>query len=85
MDTTAAPGESFYQYATGGWQQANPLRAEYSRYGSFDKLAEQNIEQIHGLIETISQCKAGGRFILGPNGTREGIRTALETAGRYDA
>lgn len=37
------------------------------------------------LIETISQCKAGGRFILGPNGTREGIRTALETAGRYDA
>ncbi len=35
------------------------------------------------LIETIKQCKAGGRFILGPNGTREGIKTALRTAGQY--
>ncbi|MDD2607865.1 hypothetical protein, partial [Lascolabacillus sp.] len=25
MDTTVSPGESFYQYATGGWQKANPI------------------------------------------------------------
>lgn len=36
------------------------------------------------LIETLNQCKSGGRFILGPNGTREGIRKALKTAGRYN-
>ncbi|MBQ3907688.1 MAG: hypothetical protein II746_00660, partial [Bacteroidaceae bacterium] len=31
MDTTYQPGQSFYMYATGGWQKANPLTAEYSR------------------------------------------------------
>ncbi|HBK30984.1 MAG TPA: peptidase M13, partial [Porphyromonadaceae bacterium] len=34
LDTTATPGESFYQYATGGWQKANPIPDEYARYGS---------------------------------------------------
>jgi hypothetical protein len=37
------------------------------------------------LVETIEQCKAGGRFILGPNGYREAMRKALERAGSYAA
>ena len=41
LDTTVSPKVNFYQYATGGWQQKNPLRAEFSRYGSFDALREQ--------------------------------------------
>ena len=53
MDTTAAPGESFYQYATGGWQQINPIPDEYARYGSFDKLREENQQQIQSLIEAL--------------------------------
>lgn len=53
MDTTATPGESFYQYATGGWQQANPIPDEYARYGSFDKLREENQQQIQSLIEAL--------------------------------
>src|SRR5574344_186106 len=79
LDTTAIPGVYFYQFATGGWQQANPLTAEYSRFGSFDKLAQQNIEQIHGLIETISQAtnevgtvdqKIGDLYKLGMDSVR---------------
>lgn len=79
LDTTAVPGVDFYQYATGGWQKANPLPAEYARYGSFDKLAEQNIEQIHGLIEEISQAtheagtvdqKIGDLYKLGMDSVR---------------
>jgi len=50
LDTTVAPGESFYQYATGGWQKANPIPDEYARYGTFDKLREKNQEQIQSLI-----------------------------------
>lgn len=50
MDTTALPGKSFYQYATGGWQMANPIPDEYARYGSFDKLREENQVQIQSLI-----------------------------------
>ena len=32
----------FYQWATGGWQKNNPLKPEFSRYGSFDVLRENN-------------------------------------------
>ncbi len=55
MDTTASPQEDFYQYACGGWMAKHPLTAEYSRYGSFDKLAEDNQEQLKGLIVELSE------------------------------
>ncbi len=58
LDTTAVPQNDFYQFATGGWQKANPLTGEYSRYGSFDKLAENNREQLKGLIEGIASKPA---------------------------
>ena len=54
MDTTAQPGTDFYQYATGGWQKLNPLPAEYSRYGSFDQLAETNQKRINELVEALA-------------------------------
>ena len=54
LDTTYLPGTDFYMYATGGWQKANPLTAEYSRYGSFDVLQENNNEQLRGLIEEVA-------------------------------
>ena len=53
IDTTASPGESFYRYATGGWQDANPIPDEYARYGSFDKLREENQLQIQELIQEL--------------------------------
>lgn len=55
LDTTALAGASFYQYATGGWQEANPIPDEYARYGSFDKLREENQVQIQSLIEELGK------------------------------
>lgn len=57
LDTTANPGNNFFEYATGGWNKANPIPAQYARYGSFDKLAEKNQEQIKGLIEELGKSK----------------------------
>lgn len=57
MDLTAKPGTDFYQYATGGWQKAHPLTAEYSRYAQFDALAENNRKQLNELIEQMARCK----------------------------
>ena len=54
LDTTALPGTDFYQYATGGWQKANPLTAEYSRFGSFDVLQENNNKQLRELIDSVA-------------------------------
>ncbi len=54
LDPTTEPGADFYQYATGGWQKANPLTAEYSRFGSFDVLQENNNKQLRDIIDSVA-------------------------------
>lgn len=54
LDTTVVRGADFFQYACGGWMKKHPLTDEYSRFGSFDMLAENNREQLKGLITEIA-------------------------------
>ena len=54
LDTTYLPGTDFYMYATGGWQKAHPLTAEYSRFGSFDQLQEDNNKRLRSLIDSVA-------------------------------
>ena len=57
LDTTFLPGTDFYEFATHGWQVVNPLTAEYSRYGSFDVLQENNNKQLRELIDSVAAQK----------------------------
>ncbi|WP_029905735.1 M13 family metallopeptidase [Prevotella sp. 10(H)] len=90
LDTTAIPGNDFYQYATGGWAKAHPIKDEYSRYGSFELLIENNQKQIKGLIEELGttehkqgsvEQKIGDLFALGMDSTKlnsEGVQPLKE-------
>ncbi|MBM6964723.1 M13 family metallopeptidase [Phocaeicola plebeius] len=57
MDTTVSAGTDFFRYACGGWNDAHPLTAEYSRYGTFDELFENSQTQLRELIEGLAAQK----------------------------
>ena len=58
FDQSIALKDNFYQWATGGWQKNNPLKPEYSRYGSFDVLRENNEIRINDLFQAMAKSKA---------------------------
>ena len=58
FDLSVAPDADFYQYATGGWQKNNPLKPEYSRYGSFDVLRDNNEKRINELFSEMTKISA---------------------------
>ena len=67
LDTTAVAAQNFFQYACGGFNKKHPLTAEYSRYGAFEMLIEENQKQIKGLIEGLAanqnnQSEAGKKI-----------------------
>ena len=58
FDESIVRNDDFYQWATGGWQEKNPLKPEYSRYGSFDVLRENNEIRINELFDEMTKTEA---------------------------
>ncbi len=51
MDLGVNPGNDFYDFATKGWRKANPIPDDYTRYGSFDMLIEENNKRVREIVE----------------------------------
>ncbi|MGM9800206.1 MAG: M13 family metallopeptidase [Muribaculaceae bacterium] len=52
-----APGEDFYDYVTLGWQKAHPLTDEYSRYGQFNVLSDENEKRVKDIVLSLGETK----------------------------
>ncbi len=58
FDNSIDPKADFFEYVTGGWQKNNPLKPEFSRYGSFDVLRENNEIRINDLFGEMTKQAA---------------------------
>lgn len=68
LDRSVAPEQDFYHFANGGWLKKHPIPDEFSRYGTFDKLREDNREIVRTIIEEVSA-------LAKPQNSQEGSAT----------
>lgn len=57
MDVSVKPGNDFYTYASGTWIKNNPVPAKETRWGSFNKLRDFNINAVKTLVTTAAASK----------------------------
>jgi hypothetical protein len=58
-DETVAPGENFFQYASGAWLADTVIPPDRARWGAFDELRERMDERVRGIIDELA-AEVGG-------------------------
>jgi putative endopeptidase len=61
MDRNVGPGDNFYQFANGGWEDATSIPADKSNYGMFTMLADLSLERSREILEEAAQ-RPGSRI-----------------------
>ena len=61
-DTSIKPGNDFYRYVNNNWMKENPIPAEYSNYGSFHVLHEENQEKLKNLFKELEYNIDGNKI-----------------------
>ncbi len=57
MDLAVKAGNNLFEYANGGWIKNHAIPAEYSQYGAFTVIYEDNQKQLKSLVEEVSAEK----------------------------
>lgn len=57
MDTSIAPGDDFFMYASGGWIKANPIPEEQSSWGIGNLVIEENLKRLRTICESAADTK----------------------------
>lgn len=55
MNKSIKPGTDFYEFTGGNWIKQHPLTPEFSRFGQFNVLTENNEKQINELITGLAE------------------------------
>ena len=51
IDPSVKPGDDFYQWANGKWDQQTSIPSDRVRFGNFDKLSVLSEHQVHAILE----------------------------------
>jgi putative endopeptidase len=78
FDTSVKPGDDFFQYVNGTWVKNNPIPAEYSRWGVFYKLRDDNLVALREIVEELGSNDA--RLDNNARKLRDFYRTAMDEA-----
>ena len=55
FDSSVKPGDNFFLYVNGNWIKHNPIPPEYSRWGAFPKLRDDNLAALHEILEGLAK------------------------------
>ncbi|MGE5680899.1 MAG: M13 family metallopeptidase, partial [Bacillota bacterium] len=58
INNKVKPNTDFYEFAVGSWLKNNPIPDEYSRWGSFEILAEENYKILKDILEAASKSNS---------------------------
>jgi putative endopeptidase len=55
FDTSIKPGDNFFQYVNGEWLKQNPIPPQYSQWGAFSKLRDDNLVILHEILDDLTK------------------------------
>lgn len=58
LSDSVEPGDDFFAYANQKWLDANPLPAEFSRFGAFNLLREKSTSDVKALVDELTSKDA---------------------------
>ena len=56
LDRTCKPCDNFYEFAMGSWMKANPIPAEYSSWGTFTQLRDNNLTALRTILDAATKA-----------------------------
>jgi putative endopeptidase len=82
MDTTCAACDDFYEFANGGWLQRAKIPGDYSSYGAFEQLYDQNQDVLREILDTSVVRVKSGQYKPGTDEWKVGVfyATCMDTA-----
>ena len=57
MDTTISPTDNFFLYANGNWLKNTAIPGDQTRWGSFNELAEQTLNNLDSIMQNVVKDK----------------------------